>query len=66
MVEGLPARNGCYSMKQNMKMNPWDQLSDFFIADDDLSKIDPDVADNFLMAWPSLLKGIQLILSIDN
>jgi SAM-dependent methyltransferase len=44
-----------------MKMNPWDQLSNFFIADDDLSKIDPDVADNVLIAWPSLLKGIQLI-----
>ena len=48
-------------MKQNMKMNSWDQPSDFFIADNDLSKIDPDVADNVLMAWPSFLKGIQVI-----
>lgn len=43
-----------------MNTTPWDNLSHYFVCDE-LSQIDPDVADNVLIAWPSLLKGIQLI-----
>ena len=44
-----------------MQTNQWDQLSDYFSAPENFSTIHADVADNILIAWPSLLKGVQLI-----
>lgn len=42
-------------------MNQWDKLSGYFNTHSHHSTIDPGAADNILIAWPSLLKGIQLI-----
>lgn len=42
-------------------VNPWDILSEYFNTHDDKSAINPGAADNILIAWPSLLKGIKLI-----
>lgn len=44
-----------------MQTNQWNELSDYFNAAENFSIIHEDVADNILIAWPSLLKGIQHI-----
>jgi len=44
-----------------MQQNEWDKLSDSFNTHGELSKVKSEVADNILIAWPSILKGIQLI-----
>lgn len=42
-------------------MNQWDNLSDYFNTHADPSKINSGAADNILIAWPSLLRGIKRI-----
>lgn len=42
-------------------MNQWDSLSSYFDTNKNASEIDPGAADNILIAWPSLLKGIRQV-----
>ena len=42
-------------------MNQWDKLSTYFNTHGDNSDIKSGAADNILIAWPSLLKGIECI-----
>lgn len=39
--------------------NPWDSLSQKFKGSTNVAEIDPDVADNILIAWPTILEQIE-------
>lgn len=39
--------------------NPWDALSKKFSKNNDVTKIDPDAADNILIAWPPIIKLLR-------
>jgi SAM-dependent methyltransferase len=39
--------------------NNWDKLSEYFDTHQDEDKISPGAADNILLAWPSLFRGIE-------
>ena len=39
--------------------NPWDALSEKFNGDKKITKIDPDAADNILIAWPPIINQIN-------
>ncbi len=42
-------------------MNPWDNLSGYFNTHKDATEINPGAADNILIAWPSVIKGIKTV-----
>lgn len=39
--------------------NPWDTLADMFTSTSENEKIEGETVDNVLIAWPSLLRGIE-------
>lgn len=42
-------------------MNQWDMLSGYFDTHKGAAEINPGAADNILIAWPSVLRGIQMV-----
>lgn len=42
-------------------MNPWDKLSGYFDTHKDATEINPGAADNILIAWPSVIRGIKAV-----
>ena len=42
-------------------MNPWDTLSQYFDTHKHADEVDPGAADNVLIAWPSLFRGIESV-----
>lgn len=41
-------------------MNQWDKLSQYFDTHKDAAEINPGAADNILVAWPSVLRGVEI------
>jgi SAM-dependent methyltransferase len=44
----------------NISQNNWDKLSEYFDTHQDEANISPGAADNILLAWPVLFRGIEL------
>ncbi len=42
-------------------MNPWDELSADFNTHKGNNDLHPDVADNVMLAWPSMFRAIESI-----
>lgn len=42
-------------------MNQWDKLSQYFDTHKHDDEINPGAADNILIAWPSVLRGIEIV-----
>ena len=42
-------------------MNQWDKLSQYFDTHKDATEINPGAADNILIAWPSVLRGVEMV-----
>lgn len=51
----------CFDPMLRPMNNPWDHLSERFDTHKDTADIYPSVADNILLAWPSLFRGIEAV-----